>query len=312
MDTLEAVPLKQENMNAQACGAGSGSCGCITWGCITWSAGTCSSRASWLLGCAFQDHPQLSSFLNSQEREALGYLNSLEVEELGLARLGYKIKFYFGRNPYFQNKVVSLPTPLQGLPGHDLQSLSPGSPDNSRSFFGWFSNHSSIEWDKTVEIISEALWPHPLQYYLMSEGPGPSKGRRVGRAPGRPRPADPALVSPRPPSDLRLADQAARLPLSSWWPPHTGIPPSPRDFSYKNRVGPRASSHQCSALQGLTPTVYTLGTPASSVCGLLPALPGPCAGPWPFPAGRNVDTQPSSRRTSDRILKPCSCRPVAC
>ena len=85
-------------------------------------------------------------------------MNSLEVEELGLARLGYKIKFYFGRNPYFQNKVlikeygcgpsgqvVSRSTPIQWLPGHDLQTLSQGNPDNSRSFFGWFSNHSSIE-----------------------------------------------------------------------------------------------------------------------------------------------------------------------
>ena len=66
-------------------------------------------------------------------------------------------------------QVVSRSTPIQWLPGHDLQTLSQGNPDNSRSFFGWFSNHSSIESDKIVEIINEELWPNPLQYYLMSE-----------------------------------------------------------------------------------------------------------------------------------------------
>ncbi|KAM4864828.1 testis-specific Y-encoded-like protein 5 isoform 1-T1 [Thomomys bottae] len=132
---------------------------------------------------AFQNHPQLSSFLNNRDKEILSYLNSLEVEELGLARLGYKIKFYFGHNPYFQNKVlikeygcspsgkvVSYSTPIQWLPGHSLQPLSQGNPENNRSFFGWFSSHSSIESDKIVEIINEELWPNPLQYYLMSEG----------------------------------------------------------------------------------------------------------------------------------------------
>ena len=150
-------------------------------------------------GQAFRNHPQLSSFLNNQDKEVLSYLNSLEVEELGLARLGYRIKFYFGRNPYFQNKVlikeygcgpsgqvVSRSTPIQWLPGHDLQTLSQGNPDNSRSFFGWFSNHSSIESDKIVEIITEELWPTPLQYYLMSEGARAEKGKE-----GRPGPARP-------------------------------------------------------------------------------------------------------------------------
>ncbi|KAM9577772.1 LOW QUALITY PROTEIN: testis-specific Y-encoded-like protein 5 [Trichechus inunguis] len=149
-------------------------------------------------GQAFQNHPQLSSFLSNQDKEVLGYLNNLEVEDLGLARLGYKIKFYFGHNPYFQNKVlikeygcgplgqiVSRSTPIQWLPGHDLQFLSQGNSDNSCSFFGWFSNHSSIESDKIVEKINEDLWPSPLQYYLMSEGGSGEKGKEVRRSPAR-------------------------------------------------------------------------------------------------------------------------------
>ncbi|XP_045716663.1 testis-specific Y-encoded-like protein 5 [Phyllostomus hastatus] len=200
MDTLETVQLKLETMNAQADRAYlrlSRKFGQLRLHHL--------KRRNLLIqnipgfwGQAFQSHPQLSSFLNNQDKEVLSYLNSLEVEELGLARLGYKIKFYFGRNPYFQNKVlikeygcgpsgqvVSRSTPIQWLPGHDLQSVSQGSPDNSPSFFGWFSNHSSIESDKIVEIINEELWPNPLQYYLMSEGARGEKGKEGRQVPAR-------------------------------------------------------------------------------------------------------------------------------
>ncbi|XP_008253998.2 testis-specific Y-encoded-like protein 5 [Oryctolagus cuniculus] len=198
MDTLETVQLKLETMNAQADRAYlrlSRKFGQLRLHHL--------ERRNLLIqnipgfwGQAFQNHPQLSSFLNNQDKEVLSYLNSLEVEELGLARLGYKIKFYFGRNPYFQNKVlikeygcgpsgqvISRSTPIQWLPGHDLQPVSQGNAENNRSFFGWFSNHSSIESDKIVEIINEELWPNPLQYYLMSEGARGEKGREVRPSP---------------------------------------------------------------------------------------------------------------------------------
>ncbi|KAM6216093.1 testis-specific Y-encoded-like protein 5 [Rhynchocyon petersi] len=149
-------------------------------------------------GRAFQNHPQLSTFLSVKDKEVLRYLNNLEVEELGLARLGYKIKFYFDRNPYFQNRVlikeygcgpsnrvVSHTTPIQWLPGHDLQSMCQGNSENSGSFFRWFSNHIPIESDKVVEIINEELWPNPLQYYLMSEGAGGEKRKQVNRGSSR-------------------------------------------------------------------------------------------------------------------------------
>ncbi|XP_075861255.1 testis-specific Y-encoded-like protein 5 [Microcebus murinus] len=210
MDTLETVQLKLETMNAQADRAYlrlSRKFGQLRLHHL--------ERRNLLIqnipgfwGQAFQNHPQLSSFLNSQDKEVLAYLNSLEVEELGLARLGYKIKFYFGRNPYFQNKVlikeygcgpsgqvVSRSTPIQWLPGHDLQSLSQGNPENNRSFFGWFSNHSSIESDKIVEIINEELWPNPLQYYLLSEGARGEKGKEKE---GRQGPAKQPVETPEP------------------------------------------------------------------------------------------------------------------
>ncbi|KAM5280943.1 testis-specific Y-encoded-like protein 5 [Ctenodactylus gundi] len=208
MDTLETVQLKLETMNAQADRAYlrlSRKFGQLRLRHL--------ERRNLLIqnipgfwGQAFQNHPQLSSFLNNQDKEVLSYLNSLEVEELGLARLGYKIKFYFGRNPYFQNRVlikeygcgpsgqvISRSTPVQWLPGHSLHSLSQGNPENNRSFFGWFSNHSPIESDKIVEIINEELWPNPLQYYLMSEEAHGEKGQE-----GRPGPAKKPGKTPEP------------------------------------------------------------------------------------------------------------------
>ncbi|KAL0598861.1 Testis-specific Y-encoded-like protein 5 [Plecturocebus cupreus] len=210
MDTLENVQLKLENMNAQADRAYlrlSRKFGQLRLQHL--------ERRNHLIqnipgfwGKAFQNHPQLASFLNNQEKEVLSYLSSLEVEELGLARLGYKIKFYFDRNPYFQNKVlikeygcgpsgqvVSRSTPIQWLPGHDLQSISQGNPENNRSFFGWFSNHSSIESDKIVEIINEELWPNPLQFYLLSEGSRVEKGKEKE---GRQGPGKQPVATPQP------------------------------------------------------------------------------------------------------------------
>ncbi|KAM9626787.1 testis-specific Y-encoded-like protein 5 [Trichechus inunguis] len=200
MDTLETVQLKLETMNAQADRAYlrlSRKFGQLRLHHLE-RRNRLIQNIPGFWGQAFQNHPQLSSFLSNQDKEVLGYLNSLEVEELGLARLGYKIKFYFRRNAYFQNKVlikeygcgplgqvVSRSTPIQWLPGHDLQSLSQGNSDNSCSFFAWFSNHSSIESDKIVEIINEDLWPNPLQYYLMSEGAVGEKGKEVRRSPAR-------------------------------------------------------------------------------------------------------------------------------
>lgn len=209
MDTLETVQLKLETMNAQADRAYlrlSRKFGQLRLHHL--------ERRNLLIqsipgfwGQAFQNHPQLSTFLNTKDKEVLTYLNRLEVEELGLARLGYKIKFYFSRNPFFQNKVlikeygcgpsgqvVSRSAPIQWLPGHDLQSLSKENPENNGSFFGWFSNHSSIESDKIVEIINEDLWPNPLQYYLISEEARGEKGKEE-----RPGPAKQPAESPEPP-----------------------------------------------------------------------------------------------------------------
>uniref|UniRef100_A0A8C2V730 TSPY like 5 n=1 Tax=Chinchilla lanigera TaxID=34839 RepID=A0A8C2V730_CHILA len=208
MDTLETVQLKLETMNAQADRAYlrlSRKFGQLRLHHLE-RRNVLIKNIPGFWGQAFQNHPQLSSFLNSQDKEVLSYLNSLEVEELGLARLGYKIKFYFGRNPYFQNKVlikeygcgpsgqvISRSTPIQWLPGHDLHSMSEGNLEKNRSFFGWFVNHSSIESDKIVEIINEELWPNPLQYYLMSEGARGEKAKE-----GRPGPAKQPVESPAP------------------------------------------------------------------------------------------------------------------
>ncbi|XP_004474743.1 testis-specific Y-encoded-like protein 5 [Dasypus novemcinctus] len=192
MDTLESVQLKLETMNAQADRAYlrlSRKFGQLRLHHLE-RRNLLIQNIAGFWGRALQNHPQLSSFLSNQDKEVLSSLTSLEVEELGLARLGYKIKFYFGPNRFFQNKalikeygcgptgqVVSRATPIQWLPGQDLQSLSQEHPDHICSFFGWFSNHSAIESDKIFEIINEELWPNPLQYYLMSDETLGEKGK---------------------------------------------------------------------------------------------------------------------------------------
>ncbi|XP_004627329.1 testis-specific Y-encoded-like protein 5 [Octodon degus] len=157
-------------------------------------------------GQALQNHPQLSLFLSSRDKEALSYLISLDVEEVGPTRLGHKITFCFAPNPYFQNKllikeyrcsasnqVISCSTTIQWLPGHDLHSMCQGSLDQNCSFFGWFENHGPLRSDKIAEIINEELWPNPLQYYLMSKGDCGEKAKE-----GKPEPAEQPGETPAP------------------------------------------------------------------------------------------------------------------
>ncbi|XP_055980918.1 testis-specific Y-encoded-like protein 5 [Sorex fumeus] len=160
---------------------------------------------------ALQSHPRLAALLGRRDRELLGHLRSLEVEELGLARLGYRITLRFGRNPFFQNRVlvkeygcgpagrvVSRSTPIRWLPGHDPQALlQGGGPDGpggpGPSFLGWFAQHSPVEADSIVEIINEELWPDPLRYYLRGEAEKEAKAKaKEGgeRDPAKP-PAEP-------------------------------------------------------------------------------------------------------------------------
>ncbi|XP_012912181.1 testis-specific Y-encoded-like protein 4 [Mustela putorius furo] len=144
---------------------------------------------------AFRNHPQLSPMISGQDEDMMRYMINLEVEELKHPRAGCKFKFIFQSNPYFRNeglvkeyerrssgRVVSLSTPIRWHRGQDPQSHIHRNREGNTipSFFNWFSDHSLLEFDRIAEIIKAELWPNPLQYYLMGEGP-----RRGIRDPAR-------------------------------------------------------------------------------------------------------------------------------
>lgn len=54
----------------------------------------------------FVNHPQVSALLDEDDEEALKYLKTLEVEEFEDIKSGYRIKFAFTENPYFENSSV--------------------------------------------------------------------------------------------------------------------------------------------------------------------------------------------------------------
>lgn len=144
---------------------------------------------------AFRNHPQLSPMISGQDEDMMRYMINLEVEELKHPRAGCKFRFIFQSNPYFRNeglvkeyerrssgRVVSLSTPVRWHRGQDPQSHIHRNREGNTipSFFNWFSDHSLLEFDRIAEIIKAELWPNPLQYYLMGEGP-----RRGIRDPAR-------------------------------------------------------------------------------------------------------------------------------
>ncbi|XP_066229506.1 testis-specific Y-encoded-like protein 4 [Saccopteryx leptura] len=144
---------------------------------------------------AFRNHPQLSPMISGLDEDMMRYMINLEVEELKHPRAGCKFKFIFQGNPYFRNeglvkeyerrssgRVVSLSTPIRWHRGQDPQSHIHRNREGNTipSFFNWFSDHSLLEFDRIAEIIKAELWPNPLQYYLMGDGP-----RRGIRDPAR-------------------------------------------------------------------------------------------------------------------------------
>jgi len=137
---------------------------------------------------AFINHPQISALLTEDDEDALQYLEKVEVQEFEDIKTGYKINFYFGENPYFENKCItkefhlnesgepsSKATPITWKTGKCLVKTSNSTKagkrthDEQESFFSWFTNHKDAGADELGEVIKDDIWPNPLQYYLASE-----------------------------------------------------------------------------------------------------------------------------------------------
>ncbi|GFY54732.1 protein SET [Trichonephila inaurata madagascariensis] len=142
---------------------------------------------------AFVNHPQISAILDEEEEECLHFLTKLEVEEFEDIKSGYRIKFYFDENPYFENDVIvkefhlgssgdpaSQSTTIKWKDGMDLtkkQKEKQASMKNSRkraheqprTFFTWYTDHGDASADDIAEVIKDDMWPNPLQYFLVPD-----------------------------------------------------------------------------------------------------------------------------------------------
>ncbi|XP_066106728.1 testis-specific Y-encoded protein 1-like [Saccopteryx bilineata] len=129
-------------------------------------------------------HPQISAIISEQDEDLLSYLANLEVKELGHSKYTCELMFFFRSNPYFLNEVIIKKYHLslagfrssrssevhwfwdyeRGLPSrrHDTTSIN---------FLNWLSEHNLPGSSRIAEIITEDLWPNPLQHYPRDTGP---------------------------------------------------------------------------------------------------------------------------------------------
>jgi len=141
---------------------------------------------------SFINHPQLSIIIEEDEEDALQHLSKLEVEEFEDIKSGFKIRFFFDTNPYFENDVLSKEYQLdnKGDPtstssqikwkeGFDLiakaaqkAALQKGQRKRkleNRTFFSWYTDNEDPSNDEIGEIIKDDMWPNPLQYFLVPD-----------------------------------------------------------------------------------------------------------------------------------------------
>jgi len=142
---------------------------------------------------AFVNHPQISAILDEEEEECLHFLTKLEVEEFEDIKSGYRIKFFFDENPYFENDVIvkefhlgssgdpaSQSTIIKWKESMDLtkkhkerQAQMKNSRkrmhEQPRTFFTWYADHGDASADDIAEVIKDDMWPNPLQYFLVPD-----------------------------------------------------------------------------------------------------------------------------------------------
>lgn len=131
---------------------------------------------------ALLNHPHLSAHIDETDEDALSYMTNLEIETFKNNKLGYRIRFHFRRNPYFQNNIImkelhlgmggspmSFSNPILWHRGHNLTTHS--EPRKTargvyQTFFNWFSDHTNPAQDDVAQILKDDLFRDPLRYYL--------------------------------------------------------------------------------------------------------------------------------------------------
>ncbi|XP_053705424.1 testis specific protein Y-linked [Synchiropus splendidus] len=131
---------------------------------------------------ALLNHPHLSAHIDETDEDALSYMTDLEVESVKNNKLGFRIRFHFRRNPYFQNNIImkelhlgvggqamSFSNPILWHRGHNLTAHSEPrklSRGVYETFFSWFGDHSNPGQDDVAQILKDDLHRDPLRYYL--------------------------------------------------------------------------------------------------------------------------------------------------
>ncbi|KAM9342814.1 testis specific protein Y-linked isoform 2-T2 [Pholidichthys leucotaenia] len=131
---------------------------------------------------ALLNHPHLSAHIDETDEDALSYMTDLEIESFKNNKLGYRIRFHFRRNPYFQNNIImkelhlgmggssmSFSNPILWHRGHNLTAHSDPRKSSRgvyETFFSWFSDHSNPAQDDVAQILKDDLYRDPLRYYL--------------------------------------------------------------------------------------------------------------------------------------------------
>lgn len=126
-------------------------------------------------------------------------MTKLEVEEFEDIKSGYRIKFFFDDNPYFENEVLvkefhlgtsgdpdSKSSDIKWKVGSELASRlkeqatrsmkNRGRMDQVRTFFTWFLENGDASSDDIAEVIKDDMWPNPLQYFLVPDMEGAENG----------------------------------------------------------------------------------------------------------------------------------------
>lgn len=131
---------------------------------------------------ALLNHPHLSAHIDETDEDALSYMTDLEIESFKNNKLGYRIRFHFRRNPYFQNNIImkelhlgmggspmSFSNPILWHRGQNLTAHSESRKSSHgvyQTFFSWFSDHSNPGQDDVAQILKDDLFRDPLRYYL--------------------------------------------------------------------------------------------------------------------------------------------------
>lgn len=138
---------------------------------------------------AMVNHPSISLLIDEDEEDCLHFLTKLEVEEFEDIKSGYRIRFYFEDNPFFENTTLVKEFHLgsQGDPRatsteikwRENMDLSRKQKEvmqmrkkrglEAKTFFSWYVDNGDPSSDDIAEVIKDDLWPNPLQYYLVPD-----------------------------------------------------------------------------------------------------------------------------------------------